>query len=75
MSTAPAPTHACLRSIPHSSMTNAATFSKMQMTVESDAKLRNRKNSVPHTPPKGICPNTVGSATNTRLGPEAGSTP
>ena len=50
-------------------------FSNTAMTVESAAKLMNRKKSVPHTCPNGICENTLGSVMNTSPGPLPGSTP
>ena len=50
-------------------------FSNTATTVDSAAKLMNRKNSVPHSCPTGIWLNTLGSVMNTRPGPLPGSTP
>ena len=61
--------------VPHWSMQNATMFSKTPMTVESAAKLMKMKNSVPQSWPPHIWSNTLGSVTNTRLGPESGETP
>ena len=63
------------RETPHWSMQNATMFSNTPMTVESAAKLIKMKNSVPHSWPPHIWSNTLGSVTNTRLGPESGETP
>ena len=57
------------RVMPHLSIDQLMRFSNTAITVESAAKLMNTKNSAPHTLPKGICPNTIGSVTNTRDGP------
>ena len=67
--------HAFLRGVPHWSMVKLMMFSNTAITVDSAAKVMNRKNSVPHSWPKGISLNTMGSVMNTRLGPEPGSTP
>ena len=45
----PLTTHALPRGTPHSSMLNPTMFSNTAMTVESAAKLMNRKNSAPHS--------------------------
>ena len=64
-----------LRDQPHSSMLKLMMFSNTATTVDSAAKLMNRKNSVPHSCPTGIWLNTLGSVMNTRPGPLPGSTP
>ena len=53
----------------HLSIVQLMRFSNTAITVESAAKLMNTKNSAPHTLPSGICPNTIGSVTNTSDGP------
>ena len=66
---------AFLRGVPHWSMVKLLMFSKTAMTVDSAAKLMNRKNSVHHSWPKGIMSKTAGRVMKTRLGPAPGSTP
>jgi len=56
-------------------MLQAMRFSKTAMTVESAAKLMNRKNNEPHSWPSGICSKTLGNVTNTSAGPCPASTP
>ena len=63
------------RESPHLSMLQARRFSNTAMTVESAAKLMNRKKSEPHSWPRGICSNTEGSVMNTSDGPASGLTP
>ena len=46
--------HAFVRGMPHSSMLKPTMFSNTAMTVDSAAKLMNRKNSAPHSWPNGI---------------------
>ena len=72
---APFTRHAFSRRTPHWSIENAIIVSNTAITVDSAAKLMNRKNSVPHSCPRGIALNTMGSVMNTSDGPEAGSTP
>ena len=73
------PTHVTmelfLRLHPHWSMPNAIRFSNTAITVESAANDMNRKNSVPHSWPSGICSKMLGSVMNASPAPEPGSTP
>ena len=64
-----------LRVMFHSSIEKRRMFSNTAITVESAAKAMQRKNTVPHNCPNGICSNTAGRVRNTRLGPESGATP
>lgn len=64
-----------LRDHPLRSIQNAIMFSKTAINVDSAAKLRNMKNSVPQMFPNGIFENTFGRVSNTRLGPLPGLTP
>ena len=49
-------------------------FSNTASTVDSAAKVMNRKNNAPHTLPWVMLLNTLGRVTKIRLGPESTST-
>ena len=64
-----------LRLQPKVSMQVDMMFSMTAMTVENEAKVMNRKKSVPHRRPPVMLTNTFGRVTKIRLGPEVTSTP
>ena len=64
-----------LRDIPNLSMKHAVMFSKTAITVESAAKLMNRKNNAPQIFPLGIWLNMFGNVTKIKPGPAPGFMP